>query len=97
MGNNYNSLEEISAIEQKLIRLEQQLQATYNNVGKKFLILAENEQQKINNLVDSIIKTRKSLTEEKKEIQCPNCMTFNIAESQFCRQCGKSIKSKTLD
>lgn len=81
----------ITQMEGELTHLEADLQARYCQIGKEILELAENEQGKINNLVDEIIKIKKKLAVIKNEIQCPWCMAYNSSDSKYCKHCGEEL------
>ncbi|RVU54231.1 zinc ribbon domain-containing protein [Anaerosphaera multitolerans] len=84
---------EILNLEENLNKLEIDLENQYIESGKKILELSINEQQKIDSLINEIIEIKKRLIKVKKEKQCPSCMTYNTSDSNYCKFCGKSIKS----
>lgn len=83
--------EEALRLEKSLVKMELELQTCYSEMGKSLLELADGEQKRIDALVDRIIETRKRLTAVQGEIRCPECMTYNTADSKFCRRCGSAL------
>jgi len=57
-----NSIESVSAFEQRLTDLEKMLEAHYYQLGKDVMALAEKEQAVINEIVNEIVDIRKKLS-----------------------------------
>ena len=95
MEHKKNEAAGIERLEQTLVRLELELQERYAQIGKSFLEMASHEQKEVNLLVDKIIHIRKKLTRAKREIQCPACLSYNPADSRFCRHCGQKLPLQT--
>lgn len=53
--------DEIYKIEQELVRMEMELNEFYCEAGKTILEKAEQQERKINNMVERIIETRRKL------------------------------------
>lgn len=83
---------EIQTLTQSLSDMERTLQEHYCDIGKMFLEMFEREGPEINREVDQIIETRKRLTVLRKEVQCPDCFTYNDHGSRYCSHCGKKLR-----
>lgn len=92
MKKSTASADAILEEEEKLARLEYELQDRYCQMGKKLLELAVSEQEHINALVDAIIDTRRHLSKMKAEIQCAHCLAYNDGQNKFCRRCGMPLR-----
>ena len=66
-SNRQITQEEISRMEKDLSKMEDNLYEHYCEIGKRILETAEQENKKVNRLVDQIIETRQKLSEVKKE------------------------------
>lgn len=86
-----NDNNQIKELEETLNRLEYELQSHYSDMGKCLLDLAEQEQKKVDKLVDEIIILRKRLSIYKQEIECSTCMTVNPPDAVYCKRCGKKF------
>lgn len=91
MAENGKPEKGTSRLEEKLDKMELELQARYCEMGKNLLELADTEQRAIDRLLERIIQTRRQLAKAKREIQCPACLTYNTADSAFCRKCGEKL------
>lgn len=80
-------------MEKTLIRLENELQTHYRDIGKCLLEIAEHEQKTVNKLVDEIITLRRQLSICKQEIRCSTCMTVNPPDALYCKRCGKKLQN----
>ena len=95
MINKNSKKKGITQLEGELFHLEADLQAHYCQIGKEILEIVENEKEKINNLVDEIIRIKKKIAVLKNEIECPWCMAYNPAGSQCCKHCGENLTRTT--
>lgn len=82
---------EIEELEQSLRRMEHDLQAHYQEMGKTLLEVADQQQKEVNKLVDDIISTRKQLSLTRDELECDDCLAFNPRDAQYCKRCGKKL------
>lgn len=82
---------EIRQIEQELSKMEYELYEQYYEVGKGLLEKAEQENRKINDLVDKIIATRRKIAKAKQEKYCPECTESNDYNSLYCKRCGARL------
>lgn len=82
----------VGRTEQELHALEDELYAKYCEVGKAVLETAEMEGEKINNLVDRIVETKKRLLELRREKICTACLTGNDQNNRYCSRCGKKFE-----
>jgi len=64
-------------MEKDLSKMECALYEQYCEIGKGILEMAEQENKKINFLVDRIIETHQKLAEAKNEKYCPECAEHN--------------------
>jgi hypothetical protein len=71
--NKEFSKDEIKQMEQDLIRMEMELNDFYCEAGRIILEKAEQQERKINNLVDCIIETRRKLMNAKNEDYFHEC------------------------
>lgn len=85
---------DINSIEENLNSLESELQNHYSQMGRTVLELADHEQRIIDELIAEIIELKTAIHQKRNEIQCPNCMKFNAAESNYCRFCGEALFSE---
>ena len=83
--------EKIKQMEQELSKLEHNLWKEYYEAGKGILEIAEQENKRINSLVDKIIETRRKLAETKQEKCCPECTASNDHNSLYCKRCGARL------
>jgi len=90
-SNRQITQEEISRMEKDLCKMEYALYEQYCEIGKGFLETAEQENKKINRLVDRIIETHQKLAEAKKEKCCPECAEHNDWDSLYCKRCGEKL------
>lgn len=91
MNKSNDKTDEVLQLEKLLTTQEIELQARYCQLGKQLLALAEDEQRRIDLLVDGIIDTHKKLVLAKHEIECPDCTTFNTEDSRYCKRCGTPL------
>ncbi|MDO4326249.1 MAG: zinc ribbon domain-containing protein [bacterium] len=89
--NETDQRAKIQSLTQSLSEMETALTEHYCDIGKSLLEIAEKEDKEINQLADKIIETRKQLALLQKEIQCPECLTYNSAGSRYCSNCGKRL------
>ncbi len=90
-------MDEINRMEQELIRMEMELNDYYCEAGKTILEKAEQEERKINNLVECIIETRRKLVNAKDEKFCPECEEHTDQGSNYCKRCGYNYQNKVKD
>jgi len=74
-----------------LSKMEHDLHERYCEIGKGILETAEQENKKVNHLVDQIIETHQKLSEVKKEKYCPECAQHNDWNSLYCKRCGGKL------
>ena len=84
-------------LEAVLSKKERELNELYCEMGKSLLELAENEQRVANRLVDEIIALRKKLVRAHNSVQCPECLAFNAAGSNYCSRCGSRFENGEAD
>jgi len=85
------TLKAVKDLEEKVNKIEYELQKHYLEMGKSILEIAETEKKQIDYLTDSLIDARKQLSAMKEEIQCQECMTLNEKGSHYCKSCGKKL------
>lgn len=90
-NGNADSQEEIKRMEQELSKMEYDLYEQYYEVGKSILEKAEQENKRINDLVEQIIETRRKLSEAKQEKYCPKCAASNDHGGLYCKRCGARL------
>lgn len=83
--------EEIRHMEQEVSKMEYDLYEFYCDVGKGILEKAEQENRKINGMVDDIIEARLKLAKAKREKCCPACVQLNDHNSVYCKRCGAQL------
>ena len=81
----------IRELEAELARMEAKLQASYMEMGKSLLEMADKEYKAVNHLVDEIVETKKKLSKARNEIECPECTEHNTSDSKYCKRCGKKL------
>lgn len=86
-----------AALTAQLHQLQCQLEQRYYWFGKRLLEMAETEQIAVNQLVDEIIETRRTLSKLKGEVCCARCQSLNDADSAFCKRCGHSLAACQAD
>ncbi|MDL2229382.1 hypothetical protein LJC14_03945 [Treponema sp. OttesenSCG-928-L16] len=82
---------ETEELETSLSRMEEELYEKYCRIGKGILETMEEENKKINTLVDNIITTRRLLAAARQERACPSCLTLNGPDSLYCKRCGEKL------
>lgn len=80
--------ETITVLEDERMELEQKLLQHYCTVGKRLLEEAAAEQREINQLVESLLETRRKL-DLFCSVHCPYCYGLIERDSTFCKHCGK--------
>ena len=81
----------VARLEQKLDKMELELQLRYCEMGKNLLELADTEQRAIDRLLERIVAARRQLARAKHETQCPACLCYNTPDSLYCRKCGEKL------
>lgn len=77
--------------EEKLARLEFELQQHYCQIGKCVLELAVAEQRAVGDLIDEIIMTRHRIAVAQGEKRCEECLAYNTPGSIYCKRCGARL------
>lgn len=91
MADKENQDQGVTRLEEKLDKMEFELQERYYEMGKTLLELAGSEQRAIDRLLERIIQARRQLAKAKHEIACPACLSYNTPDSTYCRKCGEKL------